>query len=286
MRKHLESDFERLEFGKNPGLGVRSLHQAGITGQSVNVGIIDQRLLKDHQEYKQALVDYQEIDMDGLNYGPEMHGSAVASLLVGKNCGVAPGARLFYKATPSIRGPGFFNAYAKALIEFLEVKDSLRPKVVSCSVGFNGDDRKFGLDVWQEALFESEKQGLIVVHANLDFYFIGGGQPHDKESIEDFEEASWLRRQGLLNQESIHIPSDYRTRASEAGINDYCFDEQGGLSWSIPYLAGVITLMLQVNPGLTKAQSLEIIQKTCSVNSKSLKIINPVAAVEMAKTLI
>ena len=40
-----------LEAGKNPGLGVRALHDEGVTGKGVNVAIIDQNLLLDHPEF-------------------------------------------------------------------------------------------------------------------------------------------------------------------------------------------------------------------------------------------
>ena len=45
-----------LEWGKCPGLGVRELHERGVTGKGVHVAIIDQPLLMDHEEYKDQLV--------------------------------------------------------------------------------------------------------------------------------------------------------------------------------------------------------------------------------------
>ncbi len=50
-----------LELGKNPGLGVRALHEAGITGRGVHVAFIDQSLLLEHEEYKGRLLKYEEI---------------------------------------------------------------------------------------------------------------------------------------------------------------------------------------------------------------------------------
>ena len=46
-----------LEAGRDPGLGVRSLQARSITGQGVNVAIIDQPLLTDHPEISDAIVD-------------------------------------------------------------------------------------------------------------------------------------------------------------------------------------------------------------------------------------
>ncbi len=52
-----------------------------------------------------------------------MHGPAVASLLVGQRCGTAPGARLYYLATPD---PGFDGRnQAEALDWVLEKNKSL-----------------------------------------------------------------------------------------------------------------------------------------------------------------
>lgn len=47
------------------------------------------------------------------------------------------------------------------------------------------------------------------------------------------------------------IPMDSRTTASQAGDNEYVFYRQGGLSWTVPYLAGVYALAAQVDPSIT-----------------------------------
>lgn len=71
-----------LEAGRDPGLGVRSLQARSITGQGVNVAIIDQPLLTDHPEISDAIVDYY--DAGGYTDEGTMHGPAVASILAGK----------------------------------------------------------------------------------------------------------------------------------------------------------------------------------------------------------
>ena len=44
---------------------------------------------------------------------------------------------------------------------------------------------------------------------------------------------------------------DSRCTASPTGANDYVYYCQGGLSWSIPYLAGLYALACQVKPDIT-----------------------------------
>lgn len=85
-----------LESSKDPGLGVRQLRAKGIDGSGVAVGIIDQPMPTDHQEYADNLVQYEGIDVAGVR--PQMHRPPVASILVGRTCGVAPGAELMYYA--------------------------------------------------------------------------------------------------------------------------------------------------------------------------------------------
>ncbi|HZD56449.1 MAG TPA: S8 family serine peptidase, partial [Anaerolineales bacterium] len=82
---------------KDPGLGVRRLHSQGITGKGISVAIIDGHIRTDHVEYRDQLAHYEELsDFEGIPY--EAHGSSVASILVGKQIGVAPGAQLYYFA--------------------------------------------------------------------------------------------------------------------------------------------------------------------------------------------
>jgi subtilisin family serine protease len=74
-----------LETSKDPGLGIRALHQQGITGKGVGIAIIDQTLLVDHIEYQHRIQVYEEMDDVGKDWSASMHGPAVASIAVGKN---------------------------------------------------------------------------------------------------------------------------------------------------------------------------------------------------------
>jgi len=95
----------------NPGLGVRRLHQQGITGKSVNVAIIDQPTYMVHVEFAGKIAAYHDTGCE--TDESSMHGPALASLLVGANCGTAPGARVYYAAAPSWKRDAAY--YAKGL---------------------------------------------------------------------------------------------------------------------------------------------------------------------------
>ncbi len=88
---------EYTEKMKDPGLGIRNLHEQGITGSGVKIAIIDQPLGM-HKEYSQNLVYHEDINSNkfkGWNTA-SMHGAAVASIAVGDSVGVAPDADLYY----------------------------------------------------------------------------------------------------------------------------------------------------------------------------------------------
>jgi len=44
---------------------------------------------------------------------------------------------------------------------------------------------------------------------------------------------------------------DYRCTASPTGVEDYVFYKEGGMSWAVPYVAGLYALAYQVNPDIT-----------------------------------
>jgi len=185
-----------LEDGKNPGLDIRELHEQGITGKGVRVAIIDQKLLLDHEEYKDKLVNYTE-------YGnkenkPSMHGPAVASLLVGEKCGVAPGAELVYGAVPS---GGNLSDKAVALNGIIEYNRTCEPdkkiRVVSISKGYSLNDPEPGQDEWMGAIQKATDEGIIVIDVSIgnrqSLNFTGGGNLGDKNNPDSYE--PWLAGQ-------------------------------------------------------------------------------------------
>jgi len=66
----------------------------GITGKSVNVAMIDNTLLLEHIEYGNQVKYYGEVG--NVEHSASMHGPCMASLCVGKTCGVAPGVSLYF----------------------------------------------------------------------------------------------------------------------------------------------------------------------------------------------
>ncbi|MBK9924909.1 MAG: S8/S53 family peptidase [Anaerolineales bacterium] len=267
---------EIMELGKDPGLGIRSLHDAGITGKDVGIAIIDQTLLVDHIEYKDNIRVYEECDdITGGWLEVQMHGPAVASIAVGKTTGVAPDADLYYIATGDCGGStGIedldFSCRAKAIQRIVEINKNLpankKIRVLSMSIGWVPESK--GYNEIKAALNEAKKEGIFVISSSLDLtyglHFQGLGRtplndPNQPKSYspglwweKDFFDGMRLNFQsgGTLRQ-TLLVPMDSRTTASPTGVNDYAFYRQGGWSWSIPYLAGIYALTAQVKPDIT-----------------------------------
>ena len=253
---------EVMELAKDPGLGVRVLHEQGITGKGVGIAIIDQTLLVDHIEYKDRLIHYEEIHNKLLNSA--MHGAAVASIAVGKTVGVAPEADLYYIAESHAPENYDFTRQAKCVDRIVEINDSLpqasKIRVLSMSIDWSQDRKGYAEVV--AAVERAKAAGIFVVSASLyetynqTMFFSGLGRtpyadPNDPESYGPG--ASWSQTffSGSFDREALLFPMDARCTASPTGESDYVFYSRGGVSWSIPYIAGLYALACQVKPDVT-----------------------------------
>lgn len=268
-------DWQRIiELGKNPGLGIRNLHAQGITGQGAGIAIIDQTLLVDHQEYKSQLRLYEETDdITGGWLTSHMHGAALASIAVGKTTGVAPGADLYYIAT-ALGGTGEdFTYLARSIRRILHVNQQLpearKIRVIAMAIGWSPHVKGYN-DV-TSAAEEAKKAGMLVVCSCIEqvhgfkFHGLGRTPLSDPDAYESYEPGLWWARAfyaGERFSDRILIPMDSRTTASPSGTDDYAFYRQGGWSWSIPYIAGVYALAVQVDPAVTPEQFWSLAMET------------------------
>ncbi|GJM58438.1 hypothetical protein EROP_21310 [Erysipelotrichaceae bacterium OPF54] len=107
-------------YGMDPGLGIRNLHEQGITGKGVSIAIIDQPFDPNHIEYEGKIREYEIYNTDPK--GISMHGPAVTSIAVGENCGVAPDADVCYigQSFSDKNGEANLKDIAKSIDHILE----------------------------------------------------------------------------------------------------------------------------------------------------------------------
>jgi hypothetical protein len=250
-----------MDLGRNPGLGLRALHERGITGRGVAIAIVDQALLVDHTEYRDRLRLYEEIRCWG--EAAEIHGPAVASIAVGKTVGVAPEADLYYIGTTffsrsSPEGPTKrdLSAPAAAITRMIEINRRLPPdrrvRVLSVSAGAGPSES--GSDEFHAAIAEAKDAGIFVVssdltqHYGFSFHGLGRDPVSDPEQPSSYREPSFG---GGFPSTVLRVPMDARCTASPTGPDDYAFYPQGGWSWAIPYIAGLYALACQAQPDIT-----------------------------------
>jgi beta-lactamase regulating signal transducer with metallopeptidase domain len=264
----------------NPGLGVRKLHQQGITGKGVNVAIIDQPVYLVHPEFAGKIVAYHDTGCE--TDESSMHGPLVTSLLVGTNCGTAPDARVYYVAAPSWKADAAY--YAKGLDwiiaqnERLPQEDKIRVVSVSASPNQSSWANR---QMWDRACARAEADGIMVLDCTNDSRrgFIGRcwynarapervnqcnpGVPPNREFRFDPADISLL------------VPSSPRTAAEDGDVPGYQYAGRGGLSRAVPYCAGVLAMGWQVNPELSPEQMRELLFGSAYTKQNGAKIINP-----------
>lgn len=272
-----------LETGKNPGLGVRRLTEKGITGKGVSVAVIDKPLRFSHSEFETRMT-YHEVfgnDQEGLGY--HFHGLACASILAGSSTGVAPEAHVYYFAVPD-NGKNFMN-YSLAVDQLVAVNRTLEKtdkiRIVSISDGEPGQY----LGQWENAMRKLEAEGIEVVYSDphiLSSVTWGGCPPYlDRENPSNYGVNPDM---GPM-ENVIIIPGDYRTTASNTGDTQYVYWGEGGMSWAIPYMAGLSALAWQVNPELSYSQIEELFREAAFVKPDGVRVIMPQAFMEKVTLL-
>jgi len=268
---------ELLTNAMNPGLGVRSLHRQGITGKGVNVAIIDQPLYQDHPEFTGKIVAYYDT---GCGTESSMHGPAVTSLLVGTNCGTAPDARVYYAAAPSWKRDTAYEA--KALDWIIKQNKNLpaskKIRVVSVSAAPSSPNvRDKNRHMWGQVCARAEAAGIMVLDCTEERGFIGKCWYNAR--VPDSVSACMPGdpRYDFRITNRLLVPSAPRTTAEEYKKGDFSYQYcgYGGLSWSIPYCAGVLALGWQLNPDLGGEQMRELLFKSAYTTRSGAKIINP-----------
>lgn len=275
----------------NPGLGIRELHAEGITGKGVNVAIIDQNMVLDHPEFQGRIVKYQDV---GTNIPPgegSMHAPAVTSLLVGNQIGTAPDARVYFAAAPSWTGDAKYQADALQWIidenEKLPADGKIR--VVSVSAAPSGQGSPFTLhnEAWDQAYQRATQAGILVLDCTVE-HGITAPCYYDLDDPENAARCTpgWPGVEDYQPRPGrIHIPTSRRTTAEEysQGQFSYQYTGRGGLSWSVPYLAGVLALGWQINPELTNTQILDMLFASAYVTEDGMAVIDPRAFIEMVQ---
>lgn len=298
---HPDFDLETIiEYGKHPGLGIDQLHKENITGKGINVGIIDGRLLVDHEEFKHNIAVYEEISE--MNNPAHYHGTPMTSILCGKNVGVAPNADVYYIAyleEDTDVEDGYMNL-ANAIERIVEINKDLpeddKIKVLSISSGWNPESKNAA--AINNAIEKAKEENIFVITARLyetDELFFNGinrNPMNDPEKIESYYLKYYVET-GSAAEDVLLFPMDARWLASSTGKDEYVMYSNGAWSMVIPYISGLYTLACEVDKDITPERFWDIAISTgdsfdgretnAAGNEINMKIINPVKLISKIK---
>lgn len=245
-----------MELGRSPGLGVKELHQRGITGQGIGIAILDQPLIVEHAEYGERLRHYEELSVRTLTAA--MHGPAVASIALGETVGVAPEAELYYLVAD---GPDVRGLAPDAIERFLVINRLIPPenriRAISISVGLNPSPRLTRL------FDEAAQEGVLIIPCGdswihgvaIRYHGLERSPNSDPEDTHSYRPvSSWgyfpVNMSRNPPKTILYVPMSSRCVAGPTGVDHYAFYRVGGWSWCAPYIAGLYVLGCQVKPDL------------------------------------
>jgi len=296
-KKRLPNKFnpkEWLEKGKNPGLGVKILHKEGVTGKGISIAVFDKPINPNHDEIRENITYIpivSEYAKDYQHKGLHFHGLLCASILCGKNVGVAPDAKLYYFSVPD-DGNNTYN-YCLALDKLNSINDTLPESEKIRIVSISDDIRKNDKEVfnrWVELAEKAKKKGIVIVYSSLAIeHFTWGGCPpyQDKESPDNYDYNSWVRNTNFKNfKEKIILPGDNRTVAENKSNSRYIYKGEGGFSSAIPYFVGLSALVWQVNPNLELEEIYNYVNESKTIRKDSSYVVNPVELIKLIRTSI
>ena len=296
-----------MEIGKNPGLGIRALHERGITGKGVNVAVIDEALDAGHPEYRGKIAKYRDF---GSGADSSAQGPAIAGLLAGETVGTAPGASIYYAAVPAWE---MYDAayYASALDWIIEINRTLpdgeKIRVVCISPNPENPLPWINVEKYLSAFMRAEEEGMVVLDCTNEHGAVFGACAYDYENPEDVSlcrpksayriaiapyhydgEAQniYIGDEELPNENMLRVPVNYKTLPETAAGKDqkydyrYRYDSKGRLSWALPYAAGVLAMGWQVRPGLGGEEMIKILFETAYTDNRGNKYICPEAFIE------
>lgn len=298
------------------------------TGKGVVVAVLDDGAYEQHPDLQAKLVRSFNAAVGGgpvsqgsgvvVPAGEEGHGTHVAGTVVGTGGqsggdyrGIAPDARFVNVRVFSAPNQTNSDIVLRGLDWVLDNRDALKIKVASMSLGGRPSD---GKDALSRAVDLAVDEGLVVVAAAGN----GGPGPKTVSSPGAAQKAITVgavdKRKAIAEFSSRGPTVDGRVKpdlvapgkdivaavppASTgqangvlAGKSASYYGSLSGTSMATPHVAGVVALMLQVDPGLTPHQVKRILLATAQdVGKKGIDnetgygFVNAIAAVQVTKT--
>jgi len=133
---------------------------------------------------------------------------------------------------------------------------------------------------YDQAVAAAEKAGILVLDCTGDRLlevFHAYCDPSDPENVALVTPGQpGQAMTHACGKKQIHAPNGYRTQAEQygPGADKHQYMGRGGISWSIPYVAGLLALGWQLKPQLSGAEMVDLLLLS-AFGKKGCRIINP-----------
>ena len=206
-------------------------------------------------------VDLTNIEIT--NDSPSLHGPAVLSLLAGKEIGIIPDSKVYFLGNV---GGGNNEYEAIAFEKIVELNKTLpeskKIRIVGMSHGADDALDPTNAQHLREAQEKARESGIIVVDVSCGMATAGVKGFQNRDSYQNYELTNWQKSGSVIDR--LIVPADNRTTAV-GYLNDvshYAYWSEGGFSWGVPYIVGVITMGLQIDPDLTEEEAFKYLHES------------------------
>jgi hypothetical protein len=155
-------------------------------------------------------------------------------------------------------------------------------RAVSVSAAPSGAGSPFVVNnaAWDLAVARAEAAGMLVLDCTAHRGFVAAGyyDPSRREDVLFFRPGFPKDPSGSCGS-GLYAPTSFRTQAEEYqwGEHGYQHTGQGGLSWAIPYVTGVLAMGWQLRPELSAATMKSILLATAHRDRSGCRVIDPPA---------
>lgn len=234
---------EVFEKGKSIGLWIDEVHESWYTWKWVSVAICDWQL-KPHNDInvKEYVVE------DSASKAPEyFHASAVSSILVWKQTGIAPDADLYFFAEmQNKKEKNWWNDLKSAFTKVFEKNKELPCKGKIRVVSISGP--LYGWEETDEIVKQLNDSWTWVLDSGefwKDFWYLEKKDPMwDPNDFDNYQHFVW-------KPDALFVNSWDRTVADSDTPNSYRHDSLACASWSIPVVAWYYALACQADQTMT-----------------------------------
>jgi len=139
--------------------------------------------------------------------------------------------------------------------------------------------------MWDMACARAEADGIMVLDCTNEYGFIGKCWYNARVPESARQCTPGDPRYDFNITDHLLVPSAPRTTAEEyvKGDFNYQYCGYGGLSWSIPYCAGVLAMGWQIRPDFPPEQMRELLFKSAHIKKNGAKIIHPRKFIHLVK---